>query len=73
MIYNYDQFIKHNQKFYNSFVDLKVVGWKTYSSALNDYTQGFFKTQLEASDEQVEKLGDTMKSIMNPTMKGICK
>ena len=72
MIYNYDQLIKHNLKFYNTFIDLKITGWKTYSNALNEYTQGYFKTQLEKSDEQVKTLGDNMKSVFS-TMKGICK
>ena len=57
MIYNYDQLIKQNLKLYDAFIDLKVTGWKTYSKAVNEYTQGFFKAQLEKSDESVEKIG----------------
>lgn len=52
----------HHLKFYDSFVDLKVVGWKSYSKALNDYTKGFHKATLEKLDESVEHMGDTMKS-----------
>jgi hypothetical protein len=37
MIYNYDQLLKHNVKFYDSFIDLKVAGWKSYSKSLDDY------------------------------------
>lgn len=72
MIYNYEQLVKHNLKFYDSFVDLKVTGWKSYTKALNEYTQGFFKTQLEKSDEQIEVLGETMKSTFS-TVRGVCK
>jgi hypothetical protein len=72
MIYNYDQLIKQNLKFYDAFIDLKVVGWKSYSKALNDYTQGFFKTQLKKSDETVESIGETMKSSFS-VMRGVCK
>jgi len=72
MIYNQEQLIKHNLKFYDAFVDLKVVGWKTYSKALNEYTMGFFKNGLEKSDETVEALGESMKSTLS-TMRGICK
>ena len=72
MIYNYDQLIKHNLKFYDSFIDLKVVGWKTYSKSMNEYTQGFFKAQLEKSDEAVDSLGETMKSSFS-VMRGVCK
>lgn len=72
MIYNQEQLIKHNIKFYDTFIDLKVVGWKTYSKAMNDYTFGFFKKSLEKSDETIETLGETMKSNFS-TMRGICK
>lgn len=72
MILNYDQLVTSNIKFYDSFIDLKVVGWKSYSKALNEYTQGFFNAQLKQSDKTVEQIADTMKSIF-PTIKGICK
>ena len=72
MIYNYDQLIKQNLKLYDAFIDLKVTGWKTYSKAVNEYTQGFFKAQLEKSDESVEKIGNDMKAVYS-AMKGVCK
>lgn len=72
MIYNYDQLVKHNLKFYDAFIDLKVVGWKSYSKALNEYTHGFFKAQLEKSDEQIEELGSNMKGVFS-VMRGVCK
>jgi hypothetical protein len=72
MIYNYNQLIEHNLKFYDAFIDLKVTGWKTYSKALNEYTKGFFSDQLKKSDETVETLGQTMKTTFS-TARGICK
>jgi hypothetical protein len=72
MIYNYNQLITHNTKFYNSFIDLKVTGWKTYSKALDEYTKGFFKQQLIQSDKTVETLGQTMKANFS-TLNGVCK
>jgi hypothetical protein len=72
MIYNYDQLIKQNLKLYDTFIDLKVTGWKTYSKAVNEYTQGFFKAQLEKSDESIEKIGNDMKAVFS-AMKGVCK
>lgn len=72
MIYNQEQLIKHNLKFYDAFIDLKVVGWKSYSKALNEYTMGFYKTSLEKADETVETLGENMKSTFS-AMRGVCK
>lgn len=61
MITNYEQLVKHNRAFYNAFIDLKVVGWKSYSKSVNDYTFNFFKTQMTTLDSAVDKLGDIMK------------
>jgi hypothetical protein len=72
MIYNYNQLLENNLKFYDAFIDLKVVGWKTYSKALNEYTKGFFNDQLKKSDETVENLGKTMKTTFS-TVRGVCK
>jgi hypothetical protein len=65
MIMNYKQFVDHNKKFYDAFVDLKVVGWNTYSKALNAYTMNFFKDQLATMDEAVEKTAMIMKGEFN--------
>lgn len=65
MILNYEKLLEHNKKFYDSFIDLKVTGWKTYSKATNVYTFNFFKTQLETLDSTVEKLGNIMKGTSN--------
>lgn len=61
MILNYKQLVDHNKKFYDSFVDLKVVGWNTYSEALNAYTMSFFKDQLATMNEAVAKTANIMK------------
>lgn len=61
MIFNYKQLVDHNKKFYDSFIDLKLVGWNTYSQALNAYTMNFFKDQLATMDEAVEKTAMIMK------------
>jgi hypothetical protein len=61
MILNYKQLMDHNKSFYDAFVDLKVVGWKSYSAAMNAYTMNFFKDQLSTMDDAVEKTGKMMK------------
>lgn len=61
MIINFKQLVDHNKTFWDSFVDLKVVGWNTYSKALNAYTMNFYKDQLSTMDEAVVKSGKIMK------------
>lgn len=61
MIFNYNQFVQHNKKFYNDFIDLKVVGWKSYSKSLNTYTMNYFREQLETADSVVEQTAKIMK------------
>lgn len=65
MITSYEQFVKHNKAFSDAFVDLKVVGWKSYSKAVNAYTFNFLKTQMTSLDNAVEQLGDIMKGEFN--------
>lgn len=65
MILSYDQLVQHNKAFIDSLVDLKVVGWNSYSKALNTYTFNFFKTQMETLDNTVEQLGNIMKGEYN--------
>ena len=65
MILNYKQLIDHNKKFYDSFIDLKVVGWKTYSKSLNTYTMNFFAEQLQTADKTVEEVAKLMKGKTN--------
>lgn len=61
MITSYEHLVKHNKAFYDAFIDLKVVGWKSYSKALNKYTFNFFKDQMETLDRTVMQIGNTMK------------
>lgn len=61
MIYNYDQLVKHNKKFYDEFVELKLVGWNSYKKALNDYTFNFFKSQINEVDKAVQSYGLLLK------------
>jgi hypothetical protein len=68
MFYTYDQLKDHNTSFYDAFVDLKVEGWKSYAKALNSYTLGFYKVQIEKSTEMVEKLGSNMKKLAKETV-----
>lgn len=65
MITSYEQLVKHNKAFHDAFVDLKVVGWKSYSKSLNAYTFNFYKTQLDTLDNAVAQLGDIMKGEFN--------
>lgn len=62
MVYSYDQLVKHNKKFKDAFIDLKVVGWNSYSKALDDYTFGFFKQQLKDTNTAVSNLGTFLKA-----------
>jgi len=65
MFYNYNQLVDHNKTFWESMVDLKVEGWKSFSKASNAYTNSFFKSELETLDTNVEKLGKIMKGTYN--------
>jgi hypothetical protein len=61
MFFNYNQLVEHNKTFWESMIDLKVEGWKSFSKATNAYTNSFFKSQLDESDKVVEKAGKLMK------------
>lgn len=65
MITNYEQLVKHNKEFIDTFVDLKVAGWNTYSKSLNKYTFNFFKTQINSMDKSVDMLANIMKGEFN--------
>jgi len=64
MILNQEQLNKHNADFINSFIDLKVTGWNTYSKALNAYTFNFFSAKLAETDESVANIGTTLKDMV---------
>ena len=65
MITNYKQMLEHNKKFWDSLVDLKTVGWNSYSKAFNTYTMNFFKDQVSTMDEMVENSAKLMKGNTN--------
>lgn len=58
---NFDSVHSMNVNFIKSFIDLKVVGYKSYADSLNTYTSNFFKRQLDESKDVVAQLGDNMK------------
>ena len=61
MIFNFKQLVQHHKEFWDSFIDLKTVGWKSYSTAFNKYTMNFYKDQIATMDEAVEKTALIMK------------
>ena len=65
MIFTYKQRTDHNRTFFEEMVDLKVTGWNTFSKAMNAYTFNFYKDQLKAMDEAVDKLASDMKGFGN--------
>tara|TARA_E500000178_G_C16628809_1_gene576707 strand:- start:369 stop:569 length:201 start_codon:yes stop_codon:yes gene_type:complete len=65
MIFTYKQLTDHNRTFFEEMVDLKVTGWNTFSRAMNAYTFNFYKDQLKAMDEAVDKLASDMKGFGN--------
>lgn len=71
MILNLKQMVEHNHKLMDTFVDLKVEGWKTYSKALDNYTFSFYTDQLKEMDKSVAKMADEMKT-MYRMPKGVC-
>ena len=68
MFFTYNQLKEHNARFINAFIDLKVTGWKSYADALNDYTSGYFKSQIEEMTSRVVSNGDNMKSFVKGAM-----
>ena len=61
--FTFDQAHKSNVDFMNAFLDLKVVGYNSYADALNSYTSGFFKRQLEDSKVAIKTMADNMKKV----------
>ena len=59
--FTFDTMIRNNVNFFNSFVNLKMVGYASYADALDTYTNGFFKRQIEDSKVLVNTIGDNMK------------
>jgi hypothetical protein len=62
MFFTFDQQLKHQKSFLDAYVDLKVQGWRQYSTALDSYTLGYWKTALKQLDEQVQETGEAVKA-----------
>lgn len=70
-MYTLKSIAKHNINFVDSFIDLKVVGWKSFEKALNAYTYGMFAEQLQKSTENVEKFAKMLKTANEKTLETI--
>lgn len=60
-----DSVIRNNANFINAYINLKMVGYASYADALDTYTNGFFKRQIDESKSFVNTLGDNMKKFMS--------
>lgn len=60
-----DSVIRNNANFINAYINLKMVGYASYADALDTYTNGFFKRQIDESKSFVNTLGDNMKKVMS--------
>lgn len=60
-----DSAIRNNVNFVNAYINLKMVGYASYADALDTYTNGFFKRQIDESKSFVNTLGDNMKKVMS--------
>ena len=54
---------QHNAEFIDSFVDLKVEGWKAFEKEFNAYTYSFYKDQIAKTGEAVQKTAQIVKQI----------
>jgi hypothetical protein len=64
MIPNYSDVHNKYLDFVSKFVDLKVVGWRSYSQSLDTLTSSFFHRQLQETDARVEYFGQFVKSLI---------
>lgn len=71
---NFQEVLEHNFNFASAFIDLKVVGWKSFSQALDNYTLGAYHDGIKQLDEHVEITGENMKKILRPSIfRRICQ
>jgi len=59
--FTFDAMHRNNVEFVQTFIDLKVTGYKTYAEALDKLTASFYNRQLKQSIDFVSTLGDNMK------------
>lgn len=70
-MYTLKALAKHNVDFIDSFIDLKVEGWKAYEKAANAYTYGFYADTLKKQSEEVEKFAKFVKEANKKTLESI--
>lgn len=62
MFYNIKNLVSDTIRFHNSFVDLKVEGFKSFNKAFNELTYNFYLPITTKMQEQVVDLGSIMKN-----------
>ena len=67
-MYTLKALAKHNLSFVDSFIDLKVEGWKAYEKAADAYTYGFYADTLKKQTAAVEKFAKMMKDANSKTI-----
>lgn len=70
-MYTIKSLVKHNINFVESFIDLKVEGWKSFEKAANAYTYSFYADQLTKSTNAVEKFAKFLKDANQKTLDSI--
>ena len=70
-MYTLKALAKHNISFVDSFIDLKVEGWKAYEKAANAYTYGFYADALTKQTAAVEKFAKFVKEANAKTIDSI--
>lgn len=62
MFYNVKNVVSDSIRFHNSFVDLKVQGFKAFNKAFNELTYNFYLPLTSKLEEQVVDMGNVMKT-----------
>lgn len=62
MFYNVTNVVSDSIRFHNSFVDLKVQGFKSFNKAFNELTYNFYLPLTSKLEEQVVDMGNVMKT-----------
>lgn len=70
-MYTLKSITKHNLDYVDSFVDLKVEGWKAFAKATNSYTYGFMSDLIEKQTSYVEKFANAIKDMNKKTLETI--
>lgn len=62
MFYNVSNVVHDSIKFYNSFIDLKVQGFKSFNKSFNELTYNFYLPLTSKLELQVVDYGNVMKN-----------